>query len=251
MIEAKETLVGQISSNQNLSGELLPRGPKGDKGEKGDKGDKGDTGAKGADGKDGAIQYEAGENITIEGNVISASGGGSGEQIPILDFGTQENPNKAESGMYYVEKDGTYYFELANPYNQPKKVVNINVNKSSLILITYNENSGQTLINCISGSEIKFYPLWYYDSNRNYDSYFIYLSDILATRKTSYNYSVRHISDSWNFTSLPTSSVNPTSADEFTRKGYVDALPTTYLGYDATKTQVLKNINGTLTWVDE
>lgn len=239
MIEAKETLVGQISSNQNLSGELLPRGPKGD------------TGAKGADGKDGAIQYEAGENITIEGNVISASGGGSGEQIPILDFGTQENPNKAESGMYYVEKDGTYYFELANPYNQPKKVVNINVNKSSLILITYNENSGQTLINCISGSEIKFYPLWYYDSNRNYDSYFIYLSDILATRKTSYNYSVRHISDSWNFTSLPTSSVNPTSADEFTRKGYVDALPTTYLGYDATKTQVLKNINGTLTWVDE
>lgn len=81
MIEAKETLVGQISSNQNLRGELLPRGPKGDKGEKGDKGDKGDTGAKGADGKDGAIQYEAGENITIEGNVISATGGGVEIQI--------------------------------------------------------------------------------------------------------------------------------------------------------------------------
>lgn len=29
----------------------------------------------GAPGKDGAIQYEAGENITIDGNVISASGG--------------------------------------------------------------------------------------------------------------------------------------------------------------------------------
>ena len=34
-------------------------------------------------------------------------------------------------------------------------------------------------------------------------------------------------------------------------KKYVDDKPTTYTGYDATKTQVLKNINGTLTWVDE
>ena len=31
----------------------------------------------------------------------------------------------------------------------------------------------------------------------------------------------------------------------------LDNLPKTYTGYDATKTQVLKNINGTLTWVDE
>ena len=34
-------------------------------------------------------------------------------------------------------------------------------------------------------------------------------------------------------------------------KKYVDDSPTTYTGYDATKTQVLKNINGTLTWVNE
>ena len=52
---------------------------KGEKGEKGDKGDKGDIGEKGQDGingtngKDGAIQYTAGDNITIdENNVISA-----------------------------------------------------------------------------------------------------------------------------------------------------------------------------------
>lgn len=32
---------------------------------------------------------------------------------------------------------------------------------------------------------------------------------------------------------------------------YVDDLPTTYTGYDATKTQVLKNVQGVLTWVDE
>lgn len=250
MIEAKETIVGEISSNQNLSGELLPRGPKGDKGEKGDKGDKGDTGAKGADGKDGAIQYEAGENITIEGNVISATGGG-GKQIPILDFGTRANPNKVESGMYYAEEDGTYYFELENPYGYTKNVVDIFFEKHSLVLIYYSRDTATTLINSISGGRIYFRPLNYSDSRTNYDSYNLYLGNILTANRTSWAYSTRTISDSWNFTSLPVSSANPTSADQFTRKGYVDALPTTYSGYDSAKTQILKNINGTLTWVDE
>lgn len=59
------------------------------------------------------------------------------------------------------------------------------------------------------------------------------------------------ISGEKTFITLPKSSINPTSIDQFTRKGYVDSLPTTYAGYDATKTQVLKNINGTLTWVNE
>lgn len=47
------------------------------------------------------------------------------------------------------------------------------------------------------------------------------------------------------FEYTPSSNYNPAT------KKYVDELPKTYTGYDATKTQVLKNINGTLTWVDE
>ena len=43
----------------------------------------------------------------------------------------------------------------------------------------------------------------------------------------------------------PTGNYNPAT------KKYVDDMPTTYSGYDATKTQTLKNINGTLTWVDD
>ena len=43
----------------------------------------------------------------------------------------------------------------------------------------------------------------------------------------------------------------PTYDEEIVAKKYVDDKPTTYAGYDATKTQVLKNVNGTLTWVDE
>lgn len=47
-----------------------------------------------------------------------------------------------------------------------------------------------------------------------------------------------------------TSSYTPTANYHPATKKYVDDLPKTYTGYDATKTQVLKNINGTLTWED-
>lgn len=42
-----------------------------------------------------------------------------------------------------------------------------------------------------------------------------------------------------------------TNSKSVTTKEYVDNIFTRISGYDATKTQVLKNINGTLTWVDE
>lgn len=43
----------------------------------------------------------------------------------------------------------------------------------------------------------------------------------------------------------------PTTDYHPATKKYVDDKLTTYTGYDSTKTQILKNINGTLTWVDE
>lgn len=48
-----------------------------------------------------------------------------------------------------------------------------------------------------------------------------------------------------------TQSWTPSTDYSPVHKKYVDDKPTTYTGYDATKTQVLKNVNGTLTWVDE
>ena len=43
----------------------------------------------------------------------------------------------------------------------------------------------------------------------------------------------------------------PTANQHVANKQYVDDLPKSYTGYDATKTQVLKNLNGTLTWITE
>ena len=263
MIEAKETLVGQISSNQNLSGELLPRGPKGDKGEKGDKGDKGDTGAKGADGKDGAMQYEAGENITIEGNVISATGGGGGgiNIAYTLEGTSSNNPLIIDRatfnvGDYILFKDAYNYLK----FTETTKGY-LTVERGLYQIMNNPENVGGAM----AGN--KFIMMSLSDCNEKMTAIDIEdiqnLSSVFSLRKAQLdirylgnllisNYSSQQsITTTFNFITLPISNINPTNNNQFTRKGYVDALPTTYSGYDATKTQVLKNINGTLTWVDE
>lgn len=53
------------------------------------------------------------------------------------------------------------------------------------------------------------------------------------------------------FNKLGTTSISFDTVSNPANKSYVDNKPTTYTGYDSAKTQVLKNINGTLTWVDE
>lgn len=269
MIEAKETLVGQISSNQNLRGELLPRGPKGDKGEKGDKGDKGDTGEKGADGKDGAIQYEAGENITIEGNVISATGGGGGG-LPVIYVGS-DNSN---SNPFIIDLDtlqnGTIIVldqSLKNFFVTMKgtpNVISLTLNSVYIFMFTnihsntptdYSKFSPLRLIQLDSRIAVissiytymtfGFFSFYVDGKTLLHKTYYLYSNSIVTKEDDS------EISGILTFTRLPKSSVNPTDNNQFTRKGYVDNLPTTYSGYDATKTQVLKNINGNLTWVDE
>ena len=59
--------------------------------------------------------------------------------------------------------------------------------------------------------------------------------------------------DALTFDSTPTqSSTNPvTSGGVYTALGDKQADITTLTGYDSTKTQTLKNVNGTLTWVDD
>lgn len=268
MIEAKETLVGQISSNQNLSGELLPRGPKGDKGEKGDKGDKGDTGAKGADGKDGAIQYEAGENITIEGNVISAKGGGGG--LPVIYIGSDNsnsNPfvidlDTLQNGTVIVldKSLNNFFITMKGTNNVQSLAVNdvrvyMFANIHSTTPTDYSKfeplrliqlDSRVTMINPqYTYMTFGFWGFYVSGTVLVCEAYSLYSNDIVTNNKSS------EISAVMKFRVLPKSGVTPTEADQFTRKGYVDTLPTTYAGYDATKTQVLKNINGVLTWQDE
>lgn len=70
-------------------------------GEKGEKGDTGNTGATGEPGRDGAIQYTAGDNITIDNNVIST--------IIKIWIGTQEEYDEittpSEDTIYFIKED--------------------------------------------------------------------------------------------------------------------------------------------------
>jgi hypothetical protein len=103
-----------------LTGPQGPQGPKGDTGDigpagpQGPKGDTGDTGPQGPQGEAGATYDDtqireliagkqdaltAGENITIENNVISSKGGGGGS----VDL--SEYANTKEDGFFIVDKD--------------------------------------------------------------------------------------------------------------------------------------------------
>ena len=76
-----------LQGEQGIQGE---KGEKGDKGDKGDTGEKGQDGTNGKDGKDGAIQYTAGENISINGNVINA-------EVPEIDLSNYYNKNEVNN----------------------------------------------------------------------------------------------------------------------------------------------------------
>lgn len=71
------------------------------------------------------------------------------------------------------------------------------------------------------------------------------LDRLLTTNTNQYVGAVK------TFDVLPISTVVPTTDNQFTNKKYVDDVPTHYAGYDSTKNQVLKNLHGVLTWVDE
>ncbi len=72
--------------------------------------------------------------------------------------------------------------------------------------------------------------------------------DMTFTNNTDGTYNVTRIKLAYDPIK---SQYTPTDNNHVVNKKYVDDLPKSYTGYDATKTQVLKNVNGTLTWVDE
>lgn len=68
---------------------------------------------------------------------------------------------------------------------------------------------------------------------------------------TTNKYVVTKVDMSYTYPGLQVAAKDPSQNNSVTPKMYVDNLYKSYTGYDATKTQVLKNVNGTLTWVNE
>lgn len=161
-----------------------------------------------------------GDNINIDNNVISATF--QKEVIELTDeviILSQLNP-----GVYILKptvKKIKYSSYDADTY--------LTDGKTHIMLVgtagtTYNtayifSDNGILRLNC------------YDNGNQKIECSIRDMANILSKKNTS--------------TYIPTGNYHPAT------KKYVDDSPTTYTGYDATKTQVLKNINGTLTWVNE
>lgn len=113
--------------------------------------------------------------------------------------------------------------------------------KGTFKFMSINNSTKNTAEPCIRGHILYIYGTWTDD---------VFTANRMLLTRSTHDLSLSNLNSSFlnrnNTTSYtPTGDYNPAT------KKYVDDSPTTYTGYDATKTQVLKNINGTLTWVNE
>lgn len=206
-----------------------------------------------------------GENITIDNNVISSKGA----PLFIIDI---VNNQTARSGIIEVL---TYFHknkEFPNVYFKYKQLGSGEWKYYISFPTIYYSPEGDFRISFLS-SYIQYRPdtvnVNGYSSPLNGVSYKIYVSYEIVNSKIDlksveiYNFSTYGLEDysfgnsqlSGQFKGLsiantksytPSHDYNP-STKLYTDKTHYENMS----GYDATKTQVLKNINGTLTWVSE
>lgn len=206
----------------------------------------------------------AGDNITIKDNVISASGG----SIPTFDI--------------YIDKDTRYISGYTVTYPSGSDVLTkfqefideLNTTDSIIRVCfkSYNITDG-ALINCISSPQpnTDMQDYLQHHTSLTYVSNVVYMNTTVNNNglafkvycMASINVSTKKISslsiNTMILPYLPITVTNNATVQNYTptrdynpaTKKYVDDLPKSYTGYDATKTQVLKNVNGTLTWITE
>lgn len=94
---------------------------------------------------------------------------------------------------------------------------------------------------------------WYYSKQIVYAKYTIqgtWENNLLTPTRRDYEIITTRLLTT-DVLTKNTTSFTPSGNYNLVHKKYVDDLPKSYTGYDVTKTQVLKNVNGTLTWIDE
>lgn len=202
----------------------------------------------------------AGTNITIENNVISATGGGSSDsdKLPIYDFlSSTQIGTISQFGTTLSADDKTMFAQIINDaYLKGHHSLGIN--------FSFNENYGSSILFANIDGNILLQK-----KPTSFDLYSIITKNLSNTSINAIDSYMLRINMAWNdnvatvsnakifkstsrfLTTTNESTYTPTSNYHPATKKYVDDKPTTYSGYDATKTQILKNINGTLTWVDE
>lgn len=211
---------GYVGTEQEWLASL--KGDKGDKGDKGEQGEKGQDGVNGTNGRDGAIQYTAGNNITIENNVISAIGGSNDEVFYNELQYNSSNPfifDGKKKGLYVLNSVSNFYYKMKEDVSQGI----IYEKPLYLVLIkdfNYDEiQSGEVigaLVTLSADGQIKLY----YELRIRYNRITSSISSLFYTLTTN----VQTISGTKKFNSIPQQSntTAPTLDTEFTNKKYVD-----------------------------
>lgn len=204
------------------------------KGDPGVTGATGQPGPQGLPGRDGYVQYTAGENITIENNVISAIGGGEQEVYYYKDNINNSNPfvfDGKKKGIYVINSGRNVHFWYKVTQNEPTKMMNFvsplvfifdrdvdydEINDNFGCVIYYNGNNGTLIFGyAMVFEKINKSVLW--SSNTMFTT-------ILTSNQT--------ISGAKTFSTIPKQSntTAPTQDTEFTNKKYVDDSITTAIG---------------------
>ncbi len=231
-----------------------------------------------------------GDNITIENNVISASGSGLlNDTIRVIKLPNNLGFDPYSSGSRYKKITDSNFVENVNSILTD--IYNLNRTKTpnnTIILFTmpsgYNDtyfgftqaignniptSSGEQnftfnifIISCVQKTTKQ--ALFGYDIH--FQTYIENNQVRIDDERITKSYNVTVVPQTWASGAgnravyetdgkplgiLNTTEFTPTKDYHPSTKKYVDDLPKSYAGYDATKTQVLKNANGTLTWVDE
>lgn len=125
----------------------------------------------GAPGKDGAIQYEAGENITIDGNVISASGGITLDDVKAItgeltDLSTEDKSNLVHAINEVASGSGSGSQEIFYLYNGSYKhsvtfTQNYGLEEIQKVSDAYESGNKPILVVRYNDGIMELYPIMY------------------------------------------------------------------------------------------
>ena len=223
---------------------LTQKGDKGDKGDPGIQGEKGDPGIPGEKGEDGSIQYTAGANLEITGdNVINVTGIGNLENLDttakdnlVSAINELVNSSGGSAGIEYIATNNS-----SNPFifSEHDKGVYVFPSGTNIFCKAFPSSSSYTMFS-VSDTILCVYEKLTEETPNNTEIGFCfsYRNERMTIKTASsessgLNYTTGYvlalspaenhiIEGTYNFSTLPRSTVVPTLDSQLTNKKYVD-----------------------------
>ena len=279
---------GTLSESEWLESLKGEKGDKGEQGEQGIQGPQGEQGIQGPAGPQGEIGPQGpagetytlpiaseetlggikiGENLTIDANgVLSASGGDNIYKMYMSIYSYTLLSSDANSSTIFLTSYADEFTKFINSIGDGNGTLlylygSLNTTTQSYYMVPQGymftlASEGKSIVNKTTIKFVSSYvvtnAITALDNRAAAKIYTLNINgtwtdNVFTCTSAAIYISTRFLLPTNNTTDYtPTSDYNP-ATKKYTDKTHYENMT----GYDATKTQVLKNINGTLTWVDE